>query len=495
MLKVPEETFAYGSVLEALSGGLYPDKRHVIRELIQNSYDGLHELRKNNPMEPLHPIEVKVEPPSIFIGDFGIGMSEKKAQEYRYLGYSEKGRTEHAGFRGIGKYAGLAVAEKIIVDSSPYGIAERYQVVIHAGAMIEAVERDKNPPLERLLSQFTELTKRPEDRNAHYTFVELHRIRKDAEALFEEQPLRGYLARTAPVPLSPEFRFSNEIHRRLAENIPDFLAVELRFNGEPIYKPFMPNSREPEYETVLFYDEKPDLLAYCWYCENAEKGQFEPKEDSGLVYRLKNIAVGDGQLTRRTLWRRTPERAFYFFGEIHVLDPDVTPSSDRTDFEDNSARSRLYKRCVRIASNLSRKAGEESARRRFHEVLTEGNDALSKREKDLNTGQLPVELKDQVVFETQKFQEDVQKRLERTKDEKAKSRARRFLGRSRRLLATIRKEKGFLDLQKALRFDNKLRLLYDTIIETLKNEFRHEPGRLERLIRAIHQAIKSKVTS
>jgi len=103
-----EQRFAYGSVLEALSRGLYPDKRHVIREFVQNAYDGLFELRKNHPNERLRPIEVKVQSPSIFIADDGFGMSENKMQEYRYLGYSEKERTEQAGFRGIGKYSGLA---------------------------------------------------------------------------------------------------------------------------------------------------------------------------------------------------------------------------------------------------------------------------------------------------------------------------------------------------------------------------------------------------
>ena len=52
MAKKPtRERFAYGSVLEALSYGLYPDKRHVIRESVQNAYDGLYELRKHHPKE------------------------------------------------------------------------------------------------------------------------------------------------------------------------------------------------------------------------------------------------------------------------------------------------------------------------------------------------------------------------------------------------------------------------------------------------------------
>jgi molecular chaperone HtpG len=488
--------FAFGSVLEALSQGLYPDKRHVIREFVQNSYDGLYELKKSHPKEVLRPIEVKVEPPSIFIGDFGIGMPEKKMREYRYLGYSEKERAEHAGFRGIGKYSAVAVADKIIVDSSPYGVPKRYHVVIQAGAMIAALSKDKNTPLEQLLRELTELDEEEANSDEHYTFVELHGVRKDANTLFDEDALKRYLARTAPVPLDPEFRFSTEIEQKLSENIPDYLAVDLSLNGQKIYKPFLSRCREPEFDTVLYQDDRPDLLAFAWFCQNEDKGQFNPKEDSGLVYRVKNLAVGDGQLTRRTLWKRTPERAFYFFGEIHVLDPEVMPSSDRTDFEDNDARRRLYKQCARISSNLNRKAGEESARRRFEEVLVKGNEILLERESKIKSGALPLELKDEVVFQVQKVQEDVQKRLERSKDEKAISRARRFLGRSRKFLATIRKEaKGFFDLQKALKFDRKVSFLYDTIIHVLKEEFRYDPGRLERIIRRIHDALKKKVAS
>ena len=76
-------------------------------------------------------------------------MAERKMREYRYLGYSEKDPAEQAGFRGIGKYSGVAVADKIIVDSSPYGIPKRYQVVIHVDTMIDALDKDKNTPLKR----------------------------------------------------------------------------------------------------------------------------------------------------------------------------------------------------------------------------------------------------------------------------------------------------------------------------------------------------------
>jgi len=132
-----QTAFAYGSVLEALSRGLYPDKRHIIREFVQNAFDSVYELRKAHPKIPISPIEIKIQPPSITIADRGIGMTATQMEQYRYLGFSEKERSKHAGFRGIGKYSGSSVAEKLIVDSSPYGVAKRFRAVIHADRMMQ----------------------------------------------------------------------------------------------------------------------------------------------------------------------------------------------------------------------------------------------------------------------------------------------------------------------------------------------------------------------
>jgi hypothetical protein len=491
-----QTAFAYGSVLEALSRGLYPDKRHIIREFVQNAFDSIYELRKAHPKIPVSPIEIKIQSPSITIADRGIGMTETQVEQYRYLGFSQKERSKHAGFRGIGKYSGSAVAEKLIVDSSPYGVAKRFRAVIHADRMMQELKSGKNPPLEYLLEQHTEVTHSAEDANAHYTFVELHRIASDADVLMDVDDIRGYLARTAPVPLDPNFQHSARIEAELRENIPEFLAVPLTVNGTAVFKNFFPNCLEPAFDPILFDDNKPEVLAFCWYCQNAGKGQFEPKELAGLTFRAKNIAVGDGRLSRKMLWKSTPERALYFFGEIHVLDDEVIPSSDRTDFEDNKARTRLAERCARIASNLNRKAGDQAQARRFVEVVDKSTDTVKTREAEIKAGTLPSELREQVVFEMQKIQEDVNKRLTDGKNihpRATATRAKRLVGRTRRLLQTLRTtDSGFVDLEKMLRMDAKARALYDTIMEVLREEFRHDTARLERIVRHIHDAVKTR---
>ncbi len=489
---------AYGSVLEALSKGLYPDKKHVIREFVQNAYDALYDLRTKFPNKSFQPIHVKIAHPSIFIADTGIGMNESKMLQYQNLGYSEKEKTKHAGFRGIGKYSGLAVANKIIVDSSPIGVPEKYRVVIDVEGMIGALEKERNPPLEELLERFTSFDRAHDEESSHYTFVELHGVRKDAAILFDIEEMKRYLARNAPVPLNPEFPYEKTITEQLTENVPEYFACPLELNGDPLYKPFFKDCRAPGFE-LIFFDDKDDkqaeLLAFCWYSENKHKGQFDPRQDAGLVYRVKNIAVGNGLLSREALWETTGERAFYFFGEIHVLDKEVIPSSDRTDFEDNAARRRLYDRCKRIATVLSKRAGEQSQIRRFDEIIKKGNEYVSERAEEIRKGDVPVEVKETVVFDLQTIEVDINRRMRSSKSETAKKKARQLLTKARKVMASAKDENKLFDIRREIKLTGASRSVYETIIEVLKKELSGEPLRLERIVKAIHRALRESASA
>ncbi|MGD0649866.1 MAG: ATP-binding protein [Verrucomicrobiia bacterium] len=507
-----DEYFAYGSVLEAVSQGLYPDRKHILREFVQNSYDALGDLRRHNAGAKLHPVEITVSPPSVTIADKGLGMSEETMRRYRYLGFSEKQIATHAGFRGIGKFSAISVCDKLIVRSSKLGDPKSHQVVIDAAAMFKRLQDDKNEPLEMLLREHSQITEAPEEAGRHYTFVELHGIHRDAAELLDVNVIKPYLVRVAPLPFDPAFQYGREISDRLRQVDSRFLEVELLVDGKPIYKPFLDNCSRPGYEPVLIADGSTEPIAFVWFCQNLGKGQFRElgeegsrghrHSDSGLVYRVSNLAVGDSMLTRKTLWLTTPERAFYFFGEIHVLDPNVIPTSDRDDFEDTSARGRLYERCRAVADKLSFEAGLQSQQQRFGEVVVGGEELVTETEADLQAGTLAAELKEDKNFQVQKLLEDLAKRLKQSsrskrKDVKVIRKAKQVLRRAERLHRAL-KSNGksqyvFVDISKELKMDSKTKAVYETIISVLREEFRDEPQRFAAVLRRIHEALRKGV--
>jgi hypothetical protein len=504
-----DEFFAYGSVLEAVSQGLYPNRKHIVREFVQNAYDALSDLHRLRPAISLAAIEIKATAPSLIIADKGIGMSEESMQRYRYLGFSEKQIGTHAGFRGIGKYSAISVCDRLIVSSSRLGDKKSYQVVIDAAAMWKRLQEEKNPPLDALLKDHSEISETKEDAGQHYTLVELRGIRKDASELLSANALKRYLVQVAPLPFDPSFSYGKEIAEHLGQTNPHFLQVNVLVNGKPVYKPFLTNCSRPDYMEILSEGESGELIAYTWFCQHLGKGQFRLRASgnkqglrhpsSGLQYRLSNFAVGDNMLPRKTLWQTTPERAFYFLGEIHVLDSGVIPTSARDDFEDTTARGRLYKRCQKIAAVLSLRAGQESQQQRFGEVVLKGQTLVSDTEAELKSGKLESELREDKDFAIQKLLEDLGKRLKqssssRRKDEKALRRAKQVIRRAenlrRKLRARVDGKDLFVDISKLLKMDRKMKALYSTIISVLREEFRQEPGRFAAVVRRIHEALR-----
>ena len=112
------EHFAYGSVLEAVSQGLYPD-RQPFREFIQNARNppSLADLRTRAPAAPrLEPVEITSVAPSIIIADKGSGnMAKAGMRRYRCFGFSAKEIGVHAGFRGIGKFSAISACDRLIL--------------------------------------------------------------------------------------------------------------------------------------------------------------------------------------------------------------------------------------------------------------------------------------------------------------------------------------------------------------------------------------------
>jgi len=495
----PKDEYAYGHIIKALAGGLYPHKFHVIREYIQNAFDAVVSWKAagqgNNVL-----ITISIQKPSIFIYDNGTGMDRHTLNEYRKVGFSKKVAGESVGFRGIGKLAGISVAKKLIVTTSPFGIAEKYTLVFDAAAMLKEIDELKkkkaNIPLNTLIEKFTNLSSDVEEKNVHYTMVELHEIKPDSKVLFDQKKLMDYISKNTPVPFDPNFSYGKDIEDNIKKFVSDYDCVELSVDGNNVYKPYSSNLKlkTPQFTTVPDSKHKGKFIAFCWYCGNQDKGQIQPKDIGGLIYRCKNFAVGDNYLTRTTIWDTADHLAFYFMGEIYIIDSNIIPTSQRDDFEQSEARDKFYDDAKVIASQLNVIAYKSSDIRRAQEYVKKGDDVISDIDKDIKSKDPSLrDLNVQKIAKLVNVIDNINKRKKNIPEEdiKTKHLAQRVVKHAEKLLKIVEQvgapETEEFDIVKKLKLDSQSELVYSTVVRTLKDYFINKPEELERIIKAFHR--------
>jgi len=524
--KKSSEEFTYGHVLEALTGGLYPNKLDVLREYVQNSYDSIRDYLKTAKPTTSCTIHVTIKAGSLIVSDDGTGMDLEAIREYRKIGYSKKPFGEYAGWRGIGKAAGLAVADKLIVTTSPTGTAEGYQLEFNSAEMLKVVRelraKNQNIPLNQLIEEHSRLETFKEEKSDHYTTVELCKVNPESSELLDANRIEAHLSQVGPVPFHPEFEFGKKIAENLSGHADEYLPVRILVNGQQIFKAYRKrweaggksiSVKEPEFLPV--YDEKGELIAYSWYCMNSGKGQIsvpctiagQSVNTSGLVYRVRDIRIGDAQLTRETLWRKTPERAFYAMGEVHVLDPRVEPTADRNDFKDNFARYQMYQNCSKmISTEISRKAGQQSLELNAKERIEDAHSTVQRLDSELDKEEVPKELLSQRIYQAYQAKEEVHKRrpfaktraLKRKADQTAATAEaviERLTGLTTPASDSKKQPKGVYDIAKDLGFSRELTTAYDTIVRVLRDYFLNDPNIYEELITRIQQELRRALMS
>jgi hypothetical protein len=393
----PAQELVYASAVLILSQDLYPRKIEIIREYIQNASDALDEYMSvaeyiKDRSEPL--IKVSLQGRSLLIFDNGIGMDEEEIEKLKRIAYSEKKSGEEAGYKGIGRLAGIAVADKLKISSTSYGSDKLYHFEFHAKAMRDDISEKKKAgiqePASQVINRHTSILCTDIDPESHYTLVEIRDIDESCAELLDPESVVEYIGDVAPVDFAPPSDFSHGpvISERLRRNVPDFSPKTIyltKANGQRvrIYKPYRNEMilAEPEFIEIRDPQDMNRLLAYCWYASKGKEilGRIRPsgkifavdgddvekkRRFAGLAYKLFGFSIGDRTLPQRTLWIRALPRALWFTGEIHVIDKAVMPTTDRSDFIESDARKNLYRAAKQISAKLNELAQEISNNRK-----------------------------------------------------------------------------------------------------------------------------------
>ncbi|HEY6343935.1 MAG TPA: ATP-binding protein [Bryobacteraceae bacterium] len=509
--EVPEE-LVYAAAVLILSEDLYPRKLEVIREYIQNASDALDDYRLiadtvEDRWEPV--IKVSIQGRSLLIFDTGTGMDTEEMAKLKRIAYSEKKQGEEAGYKGIGRLAGIAVADKLKVTSTSYGDPRLHHFEFRAGEMREDVSKKKKSgvqePASVVINRHTSLwTTDADDPESHYTLVELRDVRENCLDILDVDDLKEYIADIAPVDFAPdaEFRYGSLISTKLRQNLPDYSPKGVYLatsNGERIriHKPYSNETMlsAPEFIEVRNPDKPQELLAYCWYASKGREmlGKVRPAgrifsvdgEDAeekhrlaGLVYKLFGFSIGDRSLPQRTLWTTTLTRAQWFTGEIHIVDKSILPTTDRSNFVENEWREKLYSQARdAISSTLNREAQKISDNRQAFETAEKVKKSLEQYQKRLTTGQID-------RADLKAVREHVTQGLDRLRRREGRCRDTDILNQIKKVknlgstvkqdLADpklLKKAKSVADIAAELKMAPKTRKVFEIIMDTLQGHF------------------------
>ncbi len=381
-----------GFLLETLTLGMYGESRNAIREYVQNSFDSIQrairELRIIAPADGLIRVIFDDDLKGLRIRDNGAGLpASLAAATLTSVGASRKDYATDAGFRGIGRLAGIVFSDTVTFLTKAAGEAEETTVTFNAKEMRRLMSPGKGSELtaEELLSACVTVTATdvPADA-APYFEVALRGFQEDAPSeCTEPQNMVKFLAQVAPVPYSPDFPDRAPIHqhaRRVGIPIDEMRLIIEQSGAGPIdvYKPFAKTYEVENAEDLVplagiqFYtgDSK---RWWGWMGKKGVPGTYADATVRGLRVRAKNIQIDGIEVMAEIFQKRARSNARYqswFIGEIFVDTRTLTPNARRDGFEDTKIWRSV---AAEIANTVCKDAGSSA-----QEISNQGQLTLEK---------------------------------------------------------------------------------------------------------------------
>ena len=394
MAKRPDPTLGV-HLLETITKGMYSEPLHSLREYVQNAYDSVRAARRNGSLGP-NDGEVSIvldeESRIIRIRDDGTGLGpEEAAVRLLDLGSSDKaesdsGSARNAGFRGIGRMAGITYCEtlrfetssgdgrKCVVEFDAAGINRLTQAGRKAATIVDAIRQN------------SEIMEETESEGKRYMEITLNGLNGAGDNFLNEEQIERYLAQSAPVAYAPEWSFGEKI-RAIANEAGnpsslDHVRINIRDASgnrrREIRRPFKNTFSTINAGRVVRRVRVHDVVAlprvgeasdgwWGWLAVHERRGALGGIPFAGLRIRMHNIEIGDASILRGLF--TTPNLAMWCFGEIHIVDHQLTPNAQRDNFEDSKGWKLIRERLRAEAVSIDKEIRTES-RQRSRSVAT-----------------------------------------------------------------------------------------------------------------------------
>ncbi|MDY0168686.1 MAG: ATP-binding protein [Thermoguttaceae bacterium] len=350
-------------VLETLTTGMYGNPLDCIREYVQNASDAILTAERFKMLKPnTGVIELHLDPKerSLTIRDNGTGQSPEDAVERLLnIGMSSKVYGQEAGFRGIGRLAGIAYCDRLTFTTTTAYSDECVSIVFDCASIRKSLTPDvtEAKELSDLLQQNTSEDIEETAKAAHFFEVRLESIDRKHDMFLDFTQLEDYLGQVAPVEFdSQRFIFAPKIQKWVQESgvtVPTVKMIVKTSDGleRQIFKPYHGYYRskrdnyEIELKDVCFFAPSVsggDLPTFwMWYGKADLLGMFGDDRVAGIRFRRNNIAIGGPERMAELFPGHEGRLNAWTIGEVHIMSDGVIPNARRDGFEATDAWARV----------------------------------------------------------------------------------------------------------------------------------------------------------
>ena len=380
-----------GFILETLTIGLYGDSRNAIREYLQNGFDALQSaIDEGHISSEEAQIVIEMSTDRLAVRDNGVGLSCNMAvSTLTAIGASSKSYRREAGFRGIGRLAGIAFCDKLIFSTKAAGEERGTKVILNAAGLRHDMSpsRGGHRPLDELLLDNIRAFETEEpDINDHYFEVVLIGFKNAPAECMDPARMVDFVSQVAPVSYDDDFPFAKDIlgEATRRKTAIDTVRIVVRANGEEtaVYKPYRNEfavGKDPVMLTKCELRESPSGRWWGWIGEKAEPGAYKDEKTRAIRVRVRNIQIDDTHVMRQ-IFESIPGAPSYgrfndwFVGEIFVEPTLLVPNARRDGFEDDEQWQAVRSELSELCSGLGRSAYEISKKNQ-HSISKLAQDA------------------------------------------------------------------------------------------------------------------------
>lgn len=370
------------SVLETLTTGMYSNPLDTIREYVQNAFDSIRSGEREGLLKAKKgQVEVILDRKArtLTVRDNGPAIPANDILDRLLdIGLSTKDIGTNAGFRGIGRLAGMAYCKKLEFRSHFPGEPTE-TIVTHDAAELRRSMRpgqSERSEMQEILARCTEVDTARAQGSAGYFQVHMQDIDRAGEVFLDYNSIFGYLQEIAPVPFdSQAFGYASEIANWLRERqiwLPESTVVlQDGSMRSQVLKPYKNGPYKTAqnfkiwFEGIKFFpeDARAETPYWGWYVETDRPGAFEDLTVAGLRVRTDNIGVGGAGIMReifRSVAASNDRFNNWFIGEVHIRDRAVIPNARRDHFEDTKEWFEIKRHLEDFARLRAREARKSS---------------------------------------------------------------------------------------------------------------------------------------